>query len=571
MHFFFVSGIWGNMKKANNRISGLTVNKMISLLAALALLAAVCSSCSGESTQTPVNDDSAETVDTSGYLVVTGNEPDTVDFQCTSLYYLTAYNSVDRLVETQSGDDGTPVIVPSLAESWDVSDDGTEYTFHLREGIEFSNGSALTSSDVLYTFTRLLTHPDSCNGELVAEIAGAPQLMSGEADTLNGFEIINDTDFTITLAKPFEAFLLCLSVPGASILDEETTERAGELFGKGPDNIIGTGPYIMYRWEHGDRMLFRVNENWWGGSPANDGLDVRFITDAETERIMFEDGEIDILDLDDLGDSAEFFIHGDIYQNRLYDVDRTAISYIALNESVGPLNDVRVRKALQYSLDRQLLLDAVYGGRGVVENGIYPHSLIGFDPDLPEIPYDKDRAAALLAEAGYPDGFTLEVGMRPTSTAYEVSLVRAAASMWKEIGIETDINVMSENEFMKKRTEGSLACYLGTWAADYYDPDNFIYTFFGSAEKTKYRSLCYSDESVMRRVRDARSMLDEEERIKEYRDLERKIIQDDAAWIPLFSRTRYYVTNSRVSGFRTDWNGYIEECYKYYSVEPMQQ
>ena len=218
-----------------------------------------------------------------------------------------------------------------------------------------------------------------------------------------------------------------------------------------------------------------------------------------------------------------------------------------------------------------MLPDAVYGGRGVVENGIYPHSLIGFDPDLPEIPYDKDRAAALLAEAGYPDGFTLEVGMRPTSTAYEVSLVRAAASMWKEIGIETDINVMSENEFMKKRTEGSLACYLGTWAADYYDPDNFIYTFFGSAEKTKYRSLCYSDESVMRRVRDARSMLDEEERIKEYRDLERKIIQDDAAWIPLFSRTRYYVTNSRVSGFRTDWNGYIEECYKYYSVEPMQQ
>ena len=126
----------------------------------------------------------ASGLDVSHFLVAVEDEPDTVDFQCTSIYYTIAQNVFNRLVEMEAGADGTMEILPSLAKSWEVSGDGRSYTFHLRENVSFSNGSPLTASDVLYTFQRLLTHPDSCNRDIVDGIAGAAALASGETDQL---------------------------------------------------------------------------------------------------------------------------------------------------------------------------------------------------------------------------------------------------------------------------------------------------------------------------------------------------------------------------------------------------
>ena len=143
--------------------------------------------------------------DVSHFLVAVEDEPDTVDFQCTSIHYTIAQNVFNRLVEMENDENGDMKLLPSLAQSWEISEDGREYTFHLRENITFSNGSPLTSSDVQYTFKRLLTHPDSCNQDIVDIIAGASALESGEADTLEGFKVISDLDFVITLEQPFEA------------------------------------------------------------------------------------------------------------------------------------------------------------------------------------------------------------------------------------------------------------------------------------------------------------------------------------------------------------------------------
>ena len=242
------------------------------------------------------------------------------------------------------------------------------------------------------------------------------------------------------------------------------------------------------------------------------------------------------MDLENLGGEAEYFVHGDIYQERLRQGPRVGITYFALNESIGPLRDVRVRRVLQLVLDRQLLLDAVYGGRGTVENGIFPHGLIGFNPDLPEIPYKPDTARELLAEAGYPNGFKLEINASSGSTEAMLELLTLTVSMWEKIGVRATVSVLEENDFMAKRKSGELTCYCKTWSADFNNPDNFIYTFFGNTENTRSRSLCYSDSGVMKRVRAARAIVNEEERICEYQALERKIVQEDAAWIPLFSR-----------------------------------
>ena len=341
------------------------------LLLAVALL---CTACGGKEPPVASTQPAQQNLDTSRFLVAIEEEPDTVDFQCTSIHYTIATNVFDRLVEMRADESGNVKVMPSLAESWEESKDGKTYTFHLRKGVTFSNGAALTSSDVLYSFTRLLTHPDSCNQDIVQNIHGASELEAGKTKELEGFKVLSDSDFSITLERPFEAFLACLSMPGASIMDEDTTTAAGDRFGVDATCTIGTGPYILSKWEPGEGMLLVPNESCWDGLPKNAGLDLRFITDAEEIRMMFEKGKLDILDLDDQGSSAEYFIHGDIYQSRIQEVPQIGISYIALNESVAPLNDVRVRKALQLSLDRGTLLDIVYSGRGSLENGIFSPS-----------------------------------------------------------------------------------------------------------------------------------------------------------------------------------------------------
>ena len=553
------------MKRAGRPF--IAINTSLWVVGAVMMILCLAS-CSGAPNDSQASSASTQSTgaDTSNYLVSVLDEPTTMDFQCTTTDYTIALNCFNRLVEMSKEEDGSVKVAPSLAESWEVSDDGLVYTFHLHKGVRFSNGSPLTASDVLYSFTRLLTHPDSSNSDIVHDIKGAKQLMEGEATKLEGFRILDDETFVIALEQPFSAFLACLCMPGASILDEQTMQEVGDGFGKDPASTIGTGSFVITEWNAGKGLILKANDTCWEGAPKLAGLDLRFTYHPEALSKMFDDGELDILNLDDLGDLSEFYLHGDAYRDNLRTAQHIGIDYIALNESVTPLNDVRVRKALQLALNRQTLLDATYGGAGLVENGIYPHGLLGFNPNLAPIPYDVQKAASLLAEAGYADGFNMVVSLRNTSTERQRNLMEMVASMWDKVGVRATIEVLSEEDFMQKRTSGQLACYAATWAADYDDPDNFVYTFFGSEANTKNRSLCYGNKEIIKRVRDARSIMDDEARIKEYDELERIIVQDDAAWIPLFSKERHYLVSERVENFTCSWNGWFETSYKYMSI-----
>ena len=176
---------------------------------AAALLALSCSlaACSAPGLET----DAALPVSTSEptlsrFVSAVEDEPDTVDFQCTTIHYTVATNVFDRLVEMENDGAGNVKIVPSLAKAWEVSGDGCAYTFHLRENVKFSNGSPLTASDVLYTFTRLLTHPHSCNRDIADPILGAEELEKGESDRLEGFALLSDLDFPSRSGSPLKRF-----------------------------------------------------------------------------------------------------------------------------------------------------------------------------------------------------------------------------------------------------------------------------------------------------------------------------------------------------------------------------
>jgi ABC-type transport system substrate-binding protein len=498
--------------------------------------------------------------DMSGYLSFLDSEPVLADPHRTSEKYTVVLNVFDRLVEEKE-EDGRNRLVPSLADSWEISPDGLVYTFRLHPGVTFSNGAALTAEDVGFTLQRLIAHPESRNRNLAMSILGAEELRSGKTDKLAGFKALDDHSFTITLAYPCATFLEGLTTPGASILDKETTLKAGNAFGQTPNTTIGTGPFVLTEWKQQKGIIMKANPKHWAGPPKCDGLNMRFYAENSPLRQMFLNGELDILDLDKLGIDAEYFLKGDIYRKNLIRGHRVGISYIALNQSVRPLQDVRVRQALQLALDRRALLHAAISNRGVLENGIFPRGLKGYNPALPELPFDPEKAKQLLQEAGYGNGFDLTVGYSAATAQRVKDMLRLTAAMWKKVGVRASLLEMDNRAFLERRRKGELACYTGTWSADFNDPDNFISEFFGSRENTLARSLCYPDQDIMKRIRDARSIVDPEARIREYQALEKRIVQEDAAWIPLYSGYHFFMVNDRVKGFHVRWNGWSSNRY----------
>ena len=548
------------------------MKKKISLMLAAALTAGLAlTGCGGSKTSDTTdntagaeNESTAEVkgvdVDTTGYLVAALNaDIQTADVQKTSKDYEVPFNIFDRLVDVEVGTDGNSKIVPSLAESWDISDDGLEYTFHLRQGVKFHNGNDFTAEDVAYTFHRMLTVEGGVNTEFIDQIKGADELLAGETDTLEGVEVVDDYTIKVALKEPFAGFLASISSPGVSIYDSEATEAAGDQFGMDPAVTVGTGPFEFSSWSFNNQLVLTRNEDYWKGASGLPGVVIKIIPDTETQSMMFESGELDILDLDYAADSVDRFT--ETYPDQIVQGPRVGIVYFTMNFNKEPFQDVRVRKAVQMSIDRQAILDALYGGRGQVEQGIFPHGLIGFNPDQEEIKYDPEAAKALLAEAGYADGFDMEIAADSSASDTMTMALEIVSDQLAEVGIRAEIKNYDESTWLETRKSGELGSFISTWSADYNDPDNFIYTFFGNEEKTRIRSINYPDTEVMERVAKARTVVNEDERLAEYKALEEKIIHEDAAWVPMFSRLHLFAVSKRVQGFVPLWSGLSDQLF----------
>lgn len=543
----------------------------VTLLSAVMLIGCFtgCGGDSGGSGSTSYDDGFGENV----LRITYDHECESGDPRQTTADYIIPLNIFDTLVTTVSTEDGGYELEPGLAESWEISKDGKTYSMHLRQGVKFTNGEEVTSDDVLYTVDSMLDPERAAlNSSWMDMIVGAQDVLDGKAESVEGKGIIihDDYNFDIVLNDSYAPFLATLSVPGWSILNREACEAADEegggpantVFGAEPEATIGSGPFILKEWVLNDYIYLEANEDYWRGAPEIDGILIKVVPDAETEKMLFDSGQIDIFDLDNARHLIPEYTESDEWKDNIVSKITLGTSYLSINENIEPFDDVRVRKALQMAIDRDTIREEMYEGTGENANGIYPPGLTGYNENLEEIPYDPEAAKELLAEAGYADGFDMTI----TQTADDSStleLNEIIQAQLAEIGVNVTIEQMDEASWYDIRATGELPMYMSTWYGDFNDPDNFIYTFFASSNN-KSRSFNYSNTDAIKRIEAARHITDEEERIKEYQDLEKLVIQDDAAWIPLFHAEKIRVVQDRVKEFVPHWAGW-GDC-SYYSV-----
>lgn len=524
----------------------------VSLICASILAMTACGSTPAT---TPSPGNTATTIESGVLRVAALYDISTMDVSQTTDDYMVPMNVFDRLFESEVQSDGSTAIVSSLCESYLASDDGLTYTFTLKDGIVFSNGNALTADDVQYTFERLLT-AGGVNDDIPLEVVGAEALKNGEADTLEGFAVIDDTHFSITLNTANAGFLAELTSPAMSIVDKETVESVAN-FGLSCEDTVGTGPYKVTEWVVNDHFTLEYNDKYWGEVPSVKKAIVSIIPDPSTQNLMYQNGELDIIDLEALDSSIVEATYKAQYADKLVVSSRVGLTYFALNENNQYLSDVNVRKALQMAVDADTIVSSIYAGNAMVENGIIPKGVWGFNKDLTRSAYDPEGAKALLADAGYADGeISFELSMDSSASSNLQLVYQVVQQNLQAIGINAGIKSYDESSWLDLRKSGEMDSFIATWTMDYNDPANIMYTFFGSAAKTRIRSLNYSDTEVMARVAAASGITDDAKRMAEYQALEKKIVVDDAAWVPLLGSTHLFAISDRVESFIPYWAGF---------------
>ena len=438
-------------------------------------------------------------------------------------------------------------VEPALAERWDVSQDGLTYTFHLRHGVSFHDGTPFSARNVIRTFERALD-PATKGGraEPLAPIRGAAEFAAGKAKSVTGLSSPNDTTVVITLAEPLASFPKLLAMPVASIVPDSIPAD----FGQHP---IGTGPWKFVEWKHDDYLKFARNEKYWGGAPATDTLTARIIPEPSTAVAEFESGNVDVLVIPQ-GETAAWE-QTDEKQAMLQSAPALILYYLAINTTRGPLTDVRVRQAINHAVDTRTILKQLMGGRGFLSAGVVSPILDGADTTRTRYAYDVAKAKQLLAAAGHPNG--IDVELWHSQDAVIARLSQAVQGYLNAAGIRTKLVQRDASSAREAARKGETDMTLKTWYADYPDADSFLYPLLFSGSKGPGGNVSfYSNPAFDKLVLAARREQDDAKRASLYRSAD-SLAYADAPLVPLFFYNDLYAVQPWIRNFKvpTIFNG----------------
>ena len=436
-------------------------------------------------------------------------------------------------------------LVPELAESWDISDDGKVYTFHLRGNARFHDGRPVVAQDVVYSWERAAKPATQSDTVLtyLGDIVGVSEMFSGAADHISGLKVVDDHTLQVTIdeSKPYFLFKLTMSV--AFVLDQKNVESGPEWY-RTPN---GTGPYKLSRWDSFQVMVYDANPDFYLGVPVIRQIVIQLFSGVGIR--LFESGEIDMTGIYS-SDVARVLDPADPLHPDLFSGVSLCTEYVVFDVSQPPFDDVKVRQAFTMAFDRRKFIDVVNNGVGIPAKGLYPPALPGYDLNLKGLPYDPQQAQQLLTESKYgganglpPIVFT-DAGFGNSSGAS----VAAMAQMWQQnLGVTITIENLEPDKYFDLLYSGNHGqLFSGVWCADYPDPENFADVLFHSGSQQNTGK--YSNPVLDATLDQARLERNVTKRIQLYQQAEQMIIQEAPA-IFIMHDVSYELVRSNVKGF----------------------
>lgn len=462
----------------------------------------------------------------------------------------------DTLVRLRAG---TTEIEPGLAERWEVSPDGRVWTFHLRRGVRFHDGAPLDAAAVVWNVERWwrAAHPQHANQIRAGQTFEYWESQFGgfdDASVVSRVEAIGPHALRITLRQPQAPLLANLAIPGFGIASPRAVERWGTEFGKHP---VGTGPFRFVEWRPHEEVVLEANPDSWGARPKARRVVVRTIKNNSQRLAALKAGEIHAmegLNPDDVG-----VVRRDPSLSLLLRPPNTT-GYVAFNYQVREFQDKRVRRAFAHAIDKRALVDALYGGTGLVATQFQPPSLWGYNPALQDYGYSPAKARELLREAGFPTGLreiTWPDGTReplvlwymPVSRPYFPNpreIAEAIAADLAKSGITGRLQTLDWAVYLDRVKHGRLPLFMLGWIGDNGDPDNclcYVFCTPGAPGQGFYANRPLTD-LLLR----AQTLTSRAERARLYRRAE-QILHDDVARLFIAHNRTPLALSTRVVGY----------------------
>ena len=521
-----------------------TINKSISLLAGIGAAAFLCLAANGaQAAKTLVFCSEGSPEGFNPQLFTTGT---TFDASSVPLY--------SRLVAFELG---TTKIIPALAQSWSVSDDGLTYTFKLRKGVKFHSSAKFKPSrdfnadDVLFSFNRMLD-PQHPFHHLAAGQSFSFFLDMGMEKIIDKVEKTDDYTVVFKLKHPEAPFIANLGMDFASILSAEYAANMQKV--GAPDVIdrepIGTGPFQFVSYQKDAVIRYKAFDAYWDGRPKLDQLIFAITPDASVRYAKLKANECQVMAFPK---PADIELMKNDPAVTLLAKEGLNVGYISFNVEKKPFDNKLVRQALNLATDKQTILKTVYQSGGQIAKNAIPPTLWSYNNKIQDYPYDPVKAKALLAKAGYPNGIEIELSYLPVTRPYNPDGKRMAEliqSDWAKIGVKATLNTYEWTEYLKRSKQGAQQAMMFGWSGDNGDPDNFFATLLGcEAVRSGGNTARWCNKDFEALIQKAKLSTSQAERSKLYEQAQ-VIAHEEAPWIPLAHSLTHTPIRKQVIGFK---------------------